>query len=137
MGLAVFFFCWRWPWIPLAIDLGGRDWLLDKWQLGPLRLLNFLILLYLALWLAPHLARVLGWLKPLALVGRNTLPLFCLHACFSLLAVGVIEFYELPDLWCYSILTLHLLVILVSSWLLDRRSSSPPGNDIAVPPLRG
>lgn len=136
-GLALFFFCWRWPWIPVSIDLGGHDWLLDKWQLGPLRLLNFLALLYLVLWLGPYLSRVLGWLKPLALLGRNLLPLFCLHVCFSLLAVGFIELYELPDAWCYSILILHLVVILVSSRLLDRRSNPPPGDRVAAPPVHG
>lgn len=131
--LALFFFCWRWPWIPFSVDLGDHDWLLDKWQLGPLRLLNFFVLLYLALWLGPHLASVFGKLKPLMSIGRNTLPLFCLHVCFSLLVVGVIELYELPDSWCYSILMLHLSLILGSSLVLDKLSNSSPVNQAPVP----
>ncbi len=130
--VALFFFCWRWPWIPLSIDLGGHGWLLDKWHLGPLRLLNFFALLYLVLWLGPHLAKALGGLKPLALIGRNTLPLFCLHVCFSLLAVGFIELYELPDGWRYSILMLHLGLILGSSLVLDKLSNSSPGNQVTA-----
>ncbi len=136
VALALFFFCWRWPWIPLSFDLGDHGWLLDKWQLGPLRLLNFFVLLYLALWLGPHLARVFGKLKPLMLIGRNTLPLFCLHACFSLLAVGVIELYELPDSWCYSILLLHLALILFSSLLLDKLSNSSRNDQAPAPASR-
>jgi hypothetical protein len=137
VALAIFFFCWRWPWIPLSFDLGDRGWLLDKWQLGPLRLLNFFVLLYLALWLGPHLTRVLGRLKPLMLIGRNTLPLFCLHACFSLLAVGVIELYELPDGWRYSILLLHLSGILLFALLLDKLSNSSRNDQAPAPAPRG
>lgn len=37
----------------------------------------------------------------------------------------------------HSILTLHLVVILVSSRLLDRRSSPRPGDPVATPPVRG
>ena len=137
-GLALFFFCWRWPWIPVAIDLGSHDWLLDKWRLGPLRLLNFLALLYLTLWLGPYLTRTVIWLKPLALLGRNLLPLFCLHVCCSLLATGFVEWYELPDAWCYLILTLHLALILCLSLLLDWLSGNQrPGATAATPPLCG
>lgn len=135
--LALFFFCWRWPWIPLSIDLGDHGWLLDKWQLGPLRLLNFFVLLYLALWLGPYFAKMLGGLKPLTLIGRNTLPLFCLHVCFSLLAVGVIEVYELPDGWRYSILMLHLGLILGSSLVLDKLSNRSSVNQAPAPSTRG
>ncbi len=136
-GLATFFFCWRWPWIPVSVDLGGHDWLLDKWRLGPLRLLNFFTLLYLVFWLGPHLAKALGWLKPLALLGRNMLPLFSLHICLGLLAIGFIELYELPDHWCYLILTLQLGVLLYLSLFLDRFSNNKSGDNAAAPPLRG
>lgn len=127
-GCAVFFFCWRWPWIPVSLDLAGYDWLLDKWQLGPLRVLNFLALLYLAFWFAPALTALLNGLKPLALLGRHLLPLFCLHIGCSLLATGFIEAYELPDTWCYLILALHLAVIVCTARLLEQFSSRSIGN---------
>lgn len=135
-SLALFFFCWRWPWIPVSIDLGANDWLLDKWQLGPLRLLNFLALMYLVFKFGPYLSRAMDWLQPLATMGRNILPLFSLHVCVSLLAVGFIELYEITSGWCYLILTLHLILILGLSLLLDRFSSTPPGNSAAAPSLR-
>ncbi len=133
VGVALFFFCWRWSWIPISVDHGDPGWLLDKWRLGPLRLLNFFTLLYLALWLGPYLAKTLGSLKPLILIGRNTLPLFCLHVCFSSLAIGVIELYALPDGWCYSILTLQLALILGSSLILDKLSNNPPSDQVPAP----
>ena len=121
----------------IAVDHGDPGWLLDKWRLGPLRLLNFFALLYLALWLGPYLAKALGSLKPLILIGRNTLPLFCLHVCFSALAIGVIELYALPDGWCYSILILQLALILGASLLLGKFSNNPPSDQVPAPSVRG
>ena len=137
VGVALIFFCWRWSWMPIAVDHGDPGWLLDKWRLGPLRLLNFFALLYLALWLGPYLAKALGSLKPLILIGRNTLPLFCLHVCFSALAIGVIELYALPDGWCYSILTLQLALILGASLILGKFSNNPPSDQVPAPSVRG
>ncbi|QQS53261.1 MAG: OpgC domain-containing protein [Candidatus Competibacteraceae bacterium] len=137
VSVALFLFCWRWSWIPLAVNFGDPGWLLDKWRLGPLRLLNFFALLYLALWLGPYFAKALGSLKPLILIGRNTLPLFCLHTCFGLLAVGVIELYELPDGWRYLILALHLALILASSLILDKLSNNPSSDSVPAPSVRG
>ncbi|MEZ5582480.1 MAG: OpgC domain-containing protein [Candidatus Competibacteraceae bacterium] len=134
LGLALFFFCWRWPWIPVSIDLGNQYWLLSKWQLGPLRLLNFAVLVYLVLWLSPYINKILGYFKPLALLGRHMLPLFSMHVCISLLAVGFVEIFALTDPWCYLILSLHLGLIIGMSLWLDQRSETPPGNT-ATPPL--
>lgn len=137
LGLAIFFFCWRWPWIPVSVDLGAYEWMLDKWQLGPLRLLNFVALVYLALWLSPQIGKALDRLKPLALLGRHMLPLFSLHVCFSLLAIGFVEMYELADHWCYLILSLHGAFIIGFSLLLERRSGHPPGGNVSTTPLYG
>ncbi|MCB1777616.1 MAG: OpgC domain-containing protein [Candidatus Competibacteraceae bacterium] len=136
-GLAIFFFCWRWSWIPISSNLGGHNWLLDKWSLGPLRVLNFFALLYLVLWLKPVLAKAIRWLKPLAVLGRNLLPLFCLHVGFALLAVGFITLYNLPNHWCYLILALHLALITCASLLLDRVSNPLISGNTPMPPLHG
>ncbi|MCP5420369.1 MAG: OpgC domain-containing protein [Gammaproteobacteria bacterium] len=128
LGIAVFFFCWRWPWIPVSVRLGDHAWLLDKWQLAPLRLLNVSVLVYLAIWLGPQINQALSYLKPLALLGRHMLPLFSLHVCFSLLAIGFVETYEIGDYWCYLILGLHMACIVGLSLLLDKRTAIPPGN---------
>lgn len=135
IGIALFFFGWRW--IFASLDLGSHAWWLDKWQLGPLRLLNFFALLILALWQAPVLCRMLSWLKPLAVLGRHMLPVFCLHICFSLLAAGFIELYALSGSWCYLILSLHLALIFYVSFWLEKHSSSSFTQNSATRPLRG
>ncbi|NMQ18457.1 hypothetical protein E4P82_04150 [Candidatus Competibacter phosphatis] len=97
---------------------------------------EFLRLVVLGVVAGTYLAKALGNLKPLILIGRNTLPLFCLHVCFTALAIGVIELYALPDGWCYSILTLQLALILGSSLILDKFSNNPPSDQVPAPSVR-
>jgi hypothetical protein len=108
---AVFFYCWRNPRIPLNPDLGDLVWLLDKWQLGPLRLLNFFALVILLTRFGPELRRLLFLLKPLSRLGRSALPVFSAHVCFSVLAVGFIETYQPGDWACVGILSLQLALL--------------------------
>ena len=59
--------------------------LYDKWQLGPLRLVNFMCLVLLALHYGPWLARRLPRLRVLELLGRASLPVFCAHLVLAML----------------------------------------------------
>ena len=68
----------------------NHAWLLDKWHLGPLRLLNFLVT-------GLAFSKVLGHLKcwetvlhPFSLIGRNMLPVFCSQIGLSMLLIGII-----------------------------------------------
>jgi hypothetical protein len=68
--------------------------LFDKWQLAPLRLVNFLALLVLALRFGPWLARhvPLGFL---ARLGAASLPVFCSHLVICLIALAILgDHYE-------------------------------------------
>lgn len=100
-----------WVWVPaLALTLTALVWrhmvgqdpmpgvpavaaLFDKWSLGPLRLLNLAALLALLLASAP-LWRALPRPRPLELLGRQSLPVFCAHiviALFTLAFFGSVE----------------------------------------------
>jgi hypothetical protein len=59
--------------------------LYDKWQLGPLRLVNFMCLVLLALHYGPWLARRLPRMRVLELLGRASLPVFCAHLVLAML----------------------------------------------------
>jgi hypothetical protein len=63
--------------------------LFDKWQLAPLRVVNFLALLVLVLRFGPWLARrvPLGFL---ARLGAASLPVFCAHLVIGLLALATL-----------------------------------------------
>ena len=63
--------------------------LFDKWQLAPLRLVNFLALLVLVLRFGPWLARRVP-LQFLARLGAASLPVFCAHLVICLLALAIL-----------------------------------------------
>ena len=64
--------------------------LFDKWQLGPLRLLDLFSLVVLATHYAPWLERHLPRVRPLETLGRASLPVFCTHLVIALLALAVL-----------------------------------------------
>ncbi len=74
----------------IQIDLGDWWWLLGKWNIGPLRLLNLacLIILYVAV---SDRLRALGNLTPLVRLGQNSIGVFTFHTILVLPAVAYIE----------------------------------------------
>ena len=64
--------------------------LFDKWQLGPLRLLNLLSLLLLALRFEPWLTRTLPRLRALEVMGAASLPVFCAHLVIALTVLATL-----------------------------------------------
>jgi len=61
--------------------------LYDKWQLGPLRVVNFMCLLLLAMHYGPTLVRRLPRIQVLELLGRASLPVFCAHLVLAMLVL--------------------------------------------------
>lgn len=121
-AIALFFFCWRWRLVPGLADSSNYYWLINKWRLGALRLVNFLALLGVSLWLRSYITKALLWLKPLAALGRHILPLFCVHICLGLLLIGFIELYNIPAYGCCLLLLFHIGLILLLSQVLERHS---------------
>lgn len=62
--------------------------LLDKWSLGPLRVLNFASVFVLLVSAGPWLRRVLPRPRPLELLGRNSLSVFCAHIVIALFTLA-------------------------------------------------
>ena len=62
--------------------------LLDKWTLGPLRVLNFASVFVLLVTFGPWLKQVLPRPKPLELMGRHSLPVFCAHIVIALVTLA-------------------------------------------------
>jgi hypothetical protein len=89
--VAVFFFAWRMSWLPFQIDLGALWMLLDKWTLGPLRLLNFFALVIVILSFANIWRILLYPLSAFAILGRHSLLVFSAHALLGLLLAGWIH----------------------------------------------
>jgi hypothetical protein len=66
-------------------------WLLDKWHLGPLRLIDFFATAWLISKSAKRFERWEAPLRPLSLMGQHMLPVFCCQICLSVLLIGMVE----------------------------------------------
>ncbi|AOF86134.1 acyltransferase family protein [Hydrogenophaga sp. RAC07] len=62
--------------------------LLDKWTLGPLRVLNFASVFVLLVTFGPWLKQVLPRPLPLELLGRHSLSVFCAHIVIALFTLA-------------------------------------------------
>ncbi len=98
--------CWGLVWrhfgdhgqAPFGAD-AQLNLLFDKWQLGPLRLLNLLALSVLALRFGPWLARLLPRPRALEAMGAASLPVFCAHLLAVLLVLAVFGDDQLARPW--------------------------------------
>jgi hypothetical protein len=88
---AIAFLVWRWSSIVSGSDALTGTWLLDKWHLGPLRLINFFVAASVIARLTPYLNRLESPLRPFMLIGRHMLPVFCSQICLSVLLIGRTE----------------------------------------------
>ncbi len=130
LAIAIALFVWRHlaGQVPFGSDV-ELNALFDKWQLGPLRLLNFVALATLAVWGRRRLAD-LAQDSPIATLGRASLPVFAAHlvVCLTLLATGIgrPDAYrlELPD----AMLLLGTLVMLLGVARLVELQQRPSRN---------
>jgi hypothetical protein len=95
LGTAAIFFSWRHHVAGLGHSFVDASWLVDKWHLGPLRLINFAAwAVILPTLVFPTLARLrLGFLS---LLGRASLPVFISHLFVALASLGLIVDDTLP-----------------------------------------
>ncbi len=107
-------FIWRhwvgqvpWPGNP------GVNLLFDKWQLAPLRMINVLALLLLAMHFAPWLTRHMPRWRALETLGKAALPVFCAHLVLALLALALFGAANPERPW-----SVDLLILFVSFYAL-------------------
>ncbi len=87
----------RWGILPQAwIDPDIFLWM-DKWTLGPLRVLDFSAWTALLLAWNPQLSARL--LAPAALLGRHSLAVFSFHLPLVVAATAMIQMFTLPGAW--------------------------------------
>jgi hypothetical protein len=120
--LALLFLGLRWYTIAMQIDPGKQLWILDKWHLGPLRVMNFFVTTWVIAKLLPALQRWEIPLRPFSAVGRNMLPVFCCQICLSLLLVAVIDPSKSHKPIAMVLVIAQILSVFLIAWLLEWRS---------------
>jgi hypothetical protein len=114
--LSIGFFAWRLTTISGNAVSTTQAWLLDKWHLGPLRLLNFIVTGWAISKVLCHLQRWETVLQPFSLIGRNMLPVFCSQIGLSVLLIGIIPLPRSAEPFC----SIFVICQLLTAFLLAR-----------------
>jgi hypothetical protein len=91
------------------VPFPGHDMLnlaYDKWSLGPMRVVNFLALVLLAIHYAPALASRLPRWPALERLGRQSLPVFCAHLVLAMAVLTGFGGIEPKRPWLLDVLIL-------------------------------
>ncbi len=110
-------------WLPGTRDWAyvNAAWWVDKWTLGPLRLLDFAGVAWLVSLLLGRLERWEKFLRPFTLIGRHILPVFCTQICLSVLLNGISHHLPAaPGLLRLYLLSQLALAFTMAGWLEKR-----------------
>jgi hypothetical protein len=135
--LATGFLVWRWSAIALGPAPLTQTWLMDKWHLGPLRLINFFAAAWVAGRFLKYLSRWEAPLRPLALIGRHMLPIFCIEICLSILLIGRTESGLATEPVITLVVLCQLLTAPLLAWFFERKSSPERLGRSQPQPFRG
>jgi hypothetical protein len=118
---AMAFLLWRWVSIASGPDSLTQTWLFDKWHLGPLRLINFALAASVTATFLKYLNRWEGPLRPLSLIGRHMLPVFCSQICLSVVLIGRTESGLTIEPITSLLVICQLLTAPLFAWFLEWR----------------
>lgn len=80
-----------------GLELGSYAVLLDKWRLGPLRVLNFAAIAALLIFSQTIMRRLA--FRPLVLLGQSSLQVFCVHVLFCFAGLTLMGNAAMLDGW--------------------------------------
>jgi hypothetical protein len=132
VGAALYGLWWRHHGINGQAPFGGDEemnLLFDKWQLGPLRILNLVVLGIVTVRFGPALMRRLPRLHALEAMGSASLPVFCAHLVAVLLVLAIYGDSQTARPWWGDVLLLAVVfaglygVARAALWWGERRRS--------------
>jgi len=88
-GVCLFFVAVRWSWLGPHLTQQSLAMAIDKWQIGPLRVVNLAALSLVAYWLRSHLLKVVA-IEPFVTLGKASLHVFCTHVVFVFVGLALL-----------------------------------------------
>jgi hypothetical protein len=106
-AVCAFFFEVRHGWLGPHLTQETLGIQVDKWQIGPLRLINLAAALIVCYWLRRYLVRLIAR-EPFLTLGKASLQVFCAHLFFVFAALALLygNIQELHGLRAYGMLAL-------------------------------
>ena len=81
LAACIFFIGVRWGWLGPHLTQEALGIQLDKWKIGPLRILNLVTFSIVGYWMRKYLIRWLA-IEPFLTLGKASLRVFCAHVVF-------------------------------------------------------
>jgi hypothetical protein len=88
-GLCLFFIGIRYGWLGPHLNVKALDLQLDKWQIGPLRVLNLIAFTVIIYWARKYLLRIVA-IEPFLTLGKASLRVFCAHIFFVFVGLALL-----------------------------------------------
>jgi hypothetical protein len=97
-----------------GMQLGGSEFLFDKWHLGPLRLLNFAAVAALLIF-SQSVLKPLA-IRPLIMLGQSSLQVFCVHLLFCFAGLTLMGNAAMLNSWQqFALLTATFTAMLLTA----------------------
>jgi hypothetical protein len=127
LAVCLFFLGVRHDWLGAQLSQEALAFSLDKWHIGPLRVLNLAAFTALFYWLRRFVFPVVQ-MEPFLTLGKASLEVFCTHIVFVFLALALL-YNDVTELHgTVAILALAFTFVglfLTASWLVRRRAQPP------------
>jgi hypothetical protein len=88
-AVCVFFIGVRHSWLGPHLTQQALGLQLDKWQIGPLRVLNLVAFTIVFYWLRKYVVRLIS-VEPFLTLGKASLQVFCAHVFFVFIGLGLL-----------------------------------------------
>ncbi len=122
LAVCIFFLCVRHGWMGPHLTAETLAPLLDKWNIGPLRVLNLVAFTVLAYWLRRFIVPIIA-VEPFLTLGKASLQVFCAHLIFVFIGLALLysDVSELHGFVAFGLLALTFsALILLAAWQVKR-----------------
>jgi hypothetical protein len=102
-----------------GLALGASEFLLDKWHLGPVRLLDFAAVSALLI-LSQRVTKTAA-IRPLVLLGQSSLQVFCVHLLFCFAGLTLMGNASMLNGWRqFALLSVTIAAMLITAKLFSK-----------------
>jgi hypothetical protein len=85
----IFFIGVRWGWLGPHLTEQALGIRIDKWQIGPLRVVNLVAFSVVVYWMRKYLLRMVA-IEPFLTLGKASLQVFCTHLAFVFIGLALL-----------------------------------------------
>ena len=134
-AICLFFIGVRHSWLGPRLTQQALGMQLDKWSIGPLRVVNLIAFTVVVYWLRKYLVKAISH-EPLLTIGKASLQVFCAHLFFVFVGLALL-YGEVAQLhgWTAVILLVVTFVSLIIVAVRQVRKRQSKKNRSAPPPI--